>query len=295
MLQNPYLLLTLSVFFWSGNFVIARAVAGDIPPIALSFWRWAVASLIILPWVVGPLRRQWWLLRRNLPRMLVLALLSVAAFNTLVYLGLQTTTAINGLLLQSSMPLQIIVLNWIIYRCHTTISEGISVLVSLCGVLLIIGAGDPLSLLQGEWRSGDLWILAAVFSWGFYTLFLHWRPEELEPLAFLGFIIPVGALMILPLYLWELSSGVGFEPSTNNLLAITYVGIFPSVFSYLFWNRGVQALGANKAGHFIHLNPVFGSILAVLFLGEVFAWYHLAGALLVGMAIVMSLRPARER
>ncbi len=284
-LQNPYLLLTLCVFFWAGNFVIGKAYSSDIPPVALSFWRWVVASVVILPWVIGPLRRQWPLLRRHLGRMSVLALLGVTAFNTLVYMGLQTTTAINGLLLQSTLPLQIIALNWLIYRRSVNVGETVSVLISLLGVLVILGAGNPLQVLQGQWSSGDLWILAAVLCWGLYTLFLRWRPDELESMAFLGFILLAGVLMILPLYLWELSTGATLLLSPHNLLVIAYVGVFPSVVSYLFWNKGVQMIGANQAGNFIHLNPVFGSLLAVVFLGEVFAWYHAVGALLVGLAI----------
>lgn len=292
---NPYLLLVLCVLFWSGNFVLARAMSQEIPPVALSFWRWAVATLVILPWALGPLRRNWPLLRQHLGRMLLLAALGVAGFNTLVYLGLQHTTAINGLLLQSSLPLQIIILNAVLFRHPTSALELGSVFLSLAGVLLILAAGDLTRLLQGGWNPGDLWILSAVLVWALYSTLLRWRPPGLDPLAFLGFTMLTGTLLILPLWLWELSTGVSPEMTANSLLTVAYVAIFPSVLSYLFWNRGVAEIGANRAGHFIHLNPVFGSLLAVGLLGETFAWYHAVGALLVAIAIWISSRPAKDQ
>lgn len=292
---SAHLLLVLCVSFWAGNFVLGRAVAGEIPPLALSFWRWAVATLIVLPWVIGPLRRNWPLLRANLGRMLVLAMLGVAGFNTLVYLALQHTSAVNALLMQSSLPLQIITLNWLIFGQSSGWRERISVMVSLLSVALIIGAGDPLKLFTGEWNRGDLWALIAVLVWALYSILLRWRPAGLEPMAFIGFILPSGTLMILPLWLWELSQGLSPILDTTMVFSVAYVAIFPSLLSFLFWNHGVAHLGANRAGHFIHLSPVVGSMLAVLLLGERFAWYHAVGGLLVAIAIATSAlsRPSR--
>lgn len=292
-LTHPYLLLTLCVGFWSGNFVIGRAMVGEIPPIALSFWRWTLAALILLPWAWRPLCRNWPLLRAHFGRMLLLALLGVSAFNTLAYLGLQHTTAINGLLLQSSMPLQIIALNWLLFRHRTGWLEGFSILVSLCGVALILSHGEPARLLRSDWNPGDLWIMAAVLVWALYSILLRWRPPGLEPLAFLGFTLLSGAAMIAPLYLWELAQDIHLQLSPGSLSAIAYVAVFPSVLSYLFWNRGVHEVGANAAGHFIHLNPVFGSLLAVMLLGESFAWYHALGATLVALAIGLTVVKSR--
>lgn len=286
-LVHPYVLLTLCVSFWSGNFIVARAVTDSMPPMALSFWRWAVASLILLPFAIGPMWRNWPLLRANLGRMLVLAALGVTAFNTLVYVGLQDTTAINGLLLQSTMPLMIIALGRFIYRHPVSVMEAGSVMLSLCGVTLILGRGDPVQLLHGDWTGGDLWILAAVLVWALYSLFLRWRPQGLEALAFLGFTLLSGTVMILPLWLGELYAGTYPVLNVSSVSAVAYVALFPSVLSYLFWNRGVEAVGANTAGHFIHLNPVFGSLLAIVLLDEHFSWYHAVGGGVVALAIGM--------
>jgi drug/metabolite transporter (DMT)-like permease len=293
-LTHPYLLLTLCVLFWSGNFVVGRAMVDTVPPIALAFWRWTLAALILLPWAWRPLRRNWPLLRANLRRMTLLALLGVSGFNTLVYLGLQHTTAINGLLLQSSMPLLIIAFNGVLFRQPAGWLEGGSILLSLCGVLLILSHGAPANLLDSGWNPGDLWVFGAVMVWALYSTLLRWRPAGLEPLAFLGFTLIVGATMILPLYLWELSRGAHLQLGWPSMAAIGYVALFPSVLSYLFWNRGVAEVGANAAGHFIHLSPVFGSLLAVLLLGETFAWYHAAGAAMVALAIGLTVFAGRR-
>ena len=288
-LNHPYLLLTLCTLFWSGNFVLSRAMHSEIPPIGLSFWRWAVAAIIILPWVWRPIRDQLPLIAHHWKRMTLLALLGVSGFNTFVYLGLQTTTATNAVLLQSSLPLQIVALNWLIYRRRTRWLEAISILISLLGIGLILGRGDPIAVFAGQWVVGDLWILAAVLVWALYSIFLQWRPPSLAPLACLGFTLIVGAAALLPLWLFELAGGRVIQATPNTVLTVAYVAVFPSILAYLFWNTGVSATGPSTAGHFAHLMPVFGSLMAVIFLGENFGWYHAGGAALVALAIGLSV------
>jgi drug/metabolite transporter (DMT)-like permease len=259
-----------------------------IPPVGLAFWRWAAATLLVLPFVGSAMLRAWPLLRANLARMTLLALLGVTGFNTLVYTGLQSTTATNSVLIQSTMPIQILVLNVLLFRTAFQARELLSVLLSLVGVALIVGAGRPLALVSGQWNQGDLWVLAAALTWAAYSVLLRWRPAELDPNAFLGFTLLVGWLALLPLYGLEAWLVRPVEWTLPVALTIAYVAVFPSVLAYLFWNRGVAAIGANAAGHFIHLMPVFGTVLAVLFLGESLRWYHGAGALLVAAGLVIA-------
>jgi drug/metabolite transporter (DMT)-like permease len=185
--------------------------------------------------------------------------------------------------------LQIVALNWFIYRRRTRWLEGVSILISLFGISLILGTGNPMAVFAGDWVVGDFWILAAVLAWALYSIFLKWRPPALAPLAFLGFTLIVGASALLPLWLFELASGQVIQTTPNTLLTIAYVAIFPSVLAYLFWNLGVSAVGPNTAGHFAHLMPIFGSLMAVVFLGEIFAWYHAVGAGLVALAIGLTI------
>lgn len=290
---GPRLLLSLSALFWAGNFVLGRAMHEAVPPVGLAFWRWVAASVLILPFAWGPLRRQWPLLRAHLTQLSFLALLGVTAFNTLVYVGLQTTTATNSVLIQSTMPVQILLLNWLLFRRVMRRAELLSILLSLAGVALIVGAGDPLRIVRGGWNAGDLWILAAALTWALYSVLLRWRPAGLDPLAFLGFTLLAGTVALLPAYLVECMVGRSFEWSLPVAATVVYVAVFPSTLAYLFWNRGVAALGANAAGHFIHLMPVFGSLMAVVFLGETFGWYHAAGAALVAAGILSTLTRSR--
>jgi len=285
---SPYLLLVLTTLFWSGNFVLARFVRLDVPPIGLSFFRWAVAGSILLPFVWRRMRRDWPLVRRHMRLVLVLAVLGVANFNTFVYLGLQSTTASNGVLLQSVMPLVILGLARLILGTSIRPAQVLGILVSLCGVIAIVARGDLTTLAGLDINRGDLWIMLAVLSWGLYSVGLKKLPPAIDPFAFLGYAIAIGAACILPFYLWEVSTGRTMSLDAVTLGSVGYVAIFPSLLAYLFWNHAVHQVGPERAGQFIHLMPVFGSLLAMLFLGEVLYPYHLAGIVLVAAGIFLA-------
>ena len=273
--------------------MLGRAVHDAIPPVSLAFWRWTLAALIVVPLVWKKLRANWPLLRAHLGRMTALAILGVTGFNTLVYTGLQSTTATNSVLVQSTMPVQIFILNAVLFGVAVTAREFFSILLSLSGVVLIISAGQPQNLLLGNWNPGDLWILAAALVWASYSVLLRWRPAGLDAGAFLGFILLVGWVALAPLYAMENASGATLTWNLPVVLTVLYVAIFPSALAYVFWHRGVAAIGANAAGHFIHLMPVLGTALAMLFLGEVFRWYHGIGALMVGAGIAVTWHAGR--
>jgi len=288
---SPYLLLVLTPLFWSGNFVIGRAVHLQVPPLGLSFWRWLVACLILLPFGWGPLRRHWPVLRAHLPLMLVLAILGVANFNTFVYLGLQTTTATNAVLLQSNIPVIIVGLAWLLLGEPVRPRQLMGILFSLAGVLTLITRGDPAVFRTLTLTTGDLWILAAVASWALYSVLLRRRPPGLDPLGFLMFTVIVGVVVLAPFYLWESAGGRQMVLNGVTVATVLYVAVFASVLAYIFWNRAVAEVGPSRAGQFIHLMPVFGTTLSIIFLGERLAAYHLVGALLiVGGILFVSLR-----
>lgn len=285
---SPYLLLVLTVSFWAGNFVLARAVRLEVPPVGLSFWRWSLAGAILLPFVWGEMRRSWPLVRAHLPLVATLGLLSVASFNTLIYLGLQTTTASNAALLQSIIPVVIIVLARLLLGLRVRPFQGVGILVSLAGVGVIVTRGDSQMLLDFGIGRGDLLVLAAVICWASYSVLLKKLPPGLGGLPFLGYTVLLGVLFILPAYLWEIASGSRMTLSPVTLATVFYVALFPSLLAYLFWNRAVREVGPNRAGQFIHLMPVFGSLLSVLFLGERLYGYHFAGILLVAAGIYLA-------
>jgi drug/metabolite transporter (DMT)-like permease len=286
---SPYLLLVLAASFWGGNFNIARAFNVEIPPMGLSFWRWSVAGLILLPWVWRPMCAQWSAFKQHLPLVLVLGLLGVSGFNTLVYLGLQTTTATNGVLLQSVNPIFIIALSSLLLGEFASSRQWLGILLSLIGVLVILIQGQLKHLVQLEFHTGELIILFAVLDWALYTVLLRKLPNELKGLPILGYTVAIGIVGIFPLYLYEIMMTTRTMPlNWISISSVLYVAIFPSVLSYLFWNHGTQRIGANRAGQFAHVVPISGILIAVVLLGEKLHLYHLLGIVLVAAGIVLA-------
>lgn len=286
---SPALLLVLTTLFWSGNFVIGRAVYGVIPPVALSFWRWTLALVLLIGFAWPHLRRDLPALRERWTLMLALSLLGVAAFNTLVYIGLRTTTVINGVLLQSALPLLVLLLSFVVFRERVRGAQLLAVVISLGGVAVIIARGSLQVLLDLSLRPGDGLIFLAVCSYSLYSVLLRKRPQ-VHPLSFLAATFILGSSMLLPLYLWEHFAVQPLRLSPPAVAALAYVAVFPSLVAYLFFNRAVELIGANRAGQFVHLMPVFGSLLAAIFLGERLFAHHLLGALLIGAGILLANR-----
>ena len=285
---SPYLLLVLTILFWAGNFNLARAIHADVPPLGLSFWRWAVAALILLPFAWGSMRAALPLAREHWRLVLALAVLGIAGFNSLVYVGLQTTTATNGVLLQSVTPITMILLAGLVLHEKSTLAQWAGIGVSLVGVLVIITKADWQVLQQLAFNRGDMWIVLATLDWSLYTVLLRKLPQGLRGTPILGFSITLGALAILPLYVYESVTFQTMPVTAVSVASIAYVAVFPSLLSYMFWNHATQKLGVNRTGQFSHLMPVFGILLATLLLGEHLQLYHALGMLLVAAGLVLT-------
>jgi drug/metabolite transporter (DMT)-like permease len=290
--RSSYILLTLAVLFWSGNFIVGRATAGIVPPVALAFWRWTIGLALVLCLGMAHVRRDWGTLARHWRILIVLGALGIAAFNTLVYFGLQATTAVNALLLQSAMPVIILAATFLLYGERPNGRQALGVLVSIIGVIIIATKGDWGTLVQMTFNPGDLWVLLAVAAYALYSTMLRKRPA-VHPLSFLAATFAIGALMLAPLYIHE-HAAAQVQPVRAAYLAIAYVAVFPGFVSYLLYNRGVELVGANAAGHFMHLMPIFGSGLAILLLGERFAGFHLAGAFFIAAGLGLATFRRRQ-
>ncbi len=286
-----WLLAALPPLFWAGNFVLARALHAEIPPLALSFWRWVGALLILLPFTWRGLWRARALLVRQWPLLAFLALLGITNYNSMVYLGLQHTAATNAVLLNSAVPVMIVGLSFVLLRLAVRGAQLGGILVSMLGVITIATEGRPQELLALRLNRGDLWVLAAGLDWALYSVCVRWRPQGLAPATFLAAIVLMGLPPLAGLYVWELSSGQGFALDAVNLAAIGYVALFPSVLAYLFWNRAIAEMGPNRTGQYLHLMPAFGALLAVLLLGEQLHGFHLLGAALIGGGILLATWP----
>ncbi len=286
--HHPYLLLTLTTLFWSGNMVVGRAVRGEVPPFSLAFWRWAIAFLLTLPLALPYLRAQWPLLRKGWKAILSLGLLGVGGYNTLAYIALQYTGATNASLLNSFIPVATIALSWVFLKKHLRGIEWVGVIISLCGVITIVGRGEPATLAALTFNAGDLWMLGAVFVWALYTIGLQWRPAGVHPMLLLAAFTAVGLVALAPAYAWEIAQGRHVHLSANSLAAIVYTGTLPSFVGYIFYNRAVGEVGASKASLFIYLMPVFGTLLSALFLDEVPQLFHLVGIGLIFLGIYLT-------
>jgi len=287
--QWPRILLAAAMLFWAANSIIGRALNETVPPVALAFWRWFFASLLLFPFAFGKLRADWPVLRANMPLLLLLSALGVALFNTLLYTGLRSTTAINALLLQSLTPLLIVVTSALLLRDFISARQITGVLLAFVGVLLIIGRGDLSMLRTVTTNPGDIVIFVGVVGVTVYTVLLRKFPP-VHAVSFLSATIIIGMLQLVPFYLWELASTSGFEVTLPVAGAIAYVAVFPSIVAYYGYNLGIAAIGPNRAGLYIYLQPLFGSAMAIVFLGEVLLWYHVVGGLVIAAGIAMASR-----
>jgi drug/metabolite transporter (DMT)-like permease len=286
--HHPYLLLILTTLFWSGNMVVGRAIRGEVPPFALAFWRWAIALALTLPLALPHLRAQWPQLRKGWKAVLLLGLLGVGGYNTLAYIALQYTGATNASLLNSFIPVATIALSWAFLDKRLRGIEWLGVLTSLAGVTAIVSRGELATLLALTPNVGDLWMLGAVFVWALYTIGLQWRPTGVHPMLLLAAFTLVGLLALAPAYAWEMAQGRQVVLSGGSTLGIVYIGTLPSFVGYVFYNRAVGEVGASKASLFIHLMPVFGTVLATLFLGEIPRLFHGIGIGLIFLGIYLT-------
>jgi len=287
--NQPYLLLSITALCWAGNAIVGRLAAGHIPPVTLSFLRWSIAFLIVLPFAWNHLVRDWPAIRAKLGIMVLVSVVGISAFNTLQYWALEHTTALNTLLLQSSGPLIVAVWSLILLGVRLTLAQAIGVLLSLTGVLVILLHGDLGALSNIEFNEGDLIFTAAMVVFGLYSVLTLKRPA-IHGLSFVAFTFGCGAACLIPLLIWELSTRPAMALDARNLASLFYVAVFPSTLAYLCFNRGVLLIGANRAAPFFHVVPVFGSLMAIVFLGERPQLFHVIGFALVLTGVFVASR-----
>ncbi len=257
------------------------------PPIALAFWRWALALVLVTPLALPRLKTEGPTLARHWRLILLLALTGVATFGALLYVGLHQTTALNSLLMQAAVAPLVMLFAWLTLKERTSRGELGGVALSLAGVLVVITAGRPWDVLHLGLNAGDAFVLAGVVLYAVYSLLLRRRPA-VHPLSLLWATFLAATVCLAPVYAWEIASGQHLRPSPAALAGVVYVAVFPSFLAYLFFNRGVELIGASRASQFLHLQPAFGAVLAVLLLGEAFEGFHAAGLALIAAGIGLS-------
>lgn len=285
---TAYLLLTLVALFWAGNTIIGRAVHDQLPPLGLAFWRSFGAFLILLPFGWKRVWTKRHVVAENWPILVLLGFLGMTAFSALVFVGLRYTEAVNGALIQGSLPINIILVSLIFLGVFVTPRQALGVLVAMAGLIAIVARGDPNVLMSLKLNPGDPLIWIGVLCHATFSIFLPKRPQELDLIGFMTVAFFVGAVLTLPLHVWEMANGVYMPMNLTALWASAAVALFPSVLAQLFWAEAIRRVGATTAGYFIYLTPVFGALMAVVLLGERFAWYHLAGIGLIFTGIFLA-------
>lgn len=287
-LLSPYLLLAVTALCWSGNHILARAMRTDLPPMAMAFWRWVIAAAVLLPFLGPTLWQHRAIISQHWRLLVLLAASGLALNHGFLYLALHATTAINTGLIIATTPIMIPLVALTLDRKLITLRQAAGIAVSLVGVVIIITRADTEALSGLRFAAGDLYAVVTAATWAIYSVLLRRMPRELPPLVFLLALAVLAVLLLLPFYGWEAVAVAGFAPTAQNLLALAYMGLFPSIVAYVCWNEGVAQVGPTKAGPTQYLIPVFTVVLAVSLLDEVIRPFHVVGAALAIFGVYLA-------
>lgn len=288
-INNGYILMIATSVSWASNSVIGRAVHEVVPPIGLAFWRWTVTLPFFVALAWPYMRRDWPILVRNWRWMLFLATLGIALYNTVIYFGLDHTTAINMVLINAVRPAIIVSLSYLIYRVTVGRGQAFGLFCGFVGTLIVLARGDLGVLLGLQFNVGDLWICVGTVAWAVYTVFYPKRPQ-IHPTSFMAYAVLIGLLLMLPFYIWE---SVAIEPvplRMETIWAVAGLGIFASIVGHMGYNRIVDLMGANIAGVTSYLVMAFGVLMAIVFLGEEFHGFHAVGLALLVVGTYLATR-----
>lgn len=283
---SGYFFAISATAIWSGNFIIARGLTDNIPPISLAFWRWIVAVAAFLPFALKPLITERNTLRKHIPYLSITSLLGITIFNTLIYFAGHTTTAINLSLISITFPIFIVILSRIFYRELITFRKGFGIILVATGVILLITKGDIAKLLNISFAIGDLWMLIAAITFAVYSILLKRKPEKLSIWALQLSTFILGLIFLLPFFLWEHMTGTSTQFDAKTIISILYVGIFASLSAFVLWNKAIINVGPSKAGMIYYTLPLFSGISAHFFLNESISATHLYSALFIVAGIL---------
>ena len=287
--KTAYIFLIFATLFWSGNFIVGKAASlFAIPPFTLNFYRWTFAWLILAPFTLKEIFQKKEYILKNLKLILILGITSITIFNSIVYYSLNFTQVINGVLMISTIPVMIIFFSWIFKIEKTNFYQILGIIFSLLGVMVIVTKADLDKLLNLNFNKGDLWMVVAMLSWAMYSALLRKKKFELSQISLLQTIISAGLILLLPAYLIEMSLGYRLNIHLPFILTLSYVVLFPGLASFFFWIKGISIIGSNRSGIFLHLMPIFSTIMAILIFKEKFMVFHLIGAVLIITGVFLS-------
>tara|TARA_B100001123_G_scaffold39956_1_gene41140 strand:- start:784 stop:1683 length:900 start_codon:yes stop_codon:yes gene_type:complete len=284
-----YILLVLTTLFWSGNFIVGKAASSyEVPPFSLNFYRWLFAGLILLPFTFNEILKKKIYILDNIGFFIILGITSITIFNSTVYYSLYYMQVISGVLMISTIPVWIMFISSILGIEKTNKFQISGVILSLLGVLFIITKSDLAVIKNLAFNRGDLIMASGMFAWALYSALLKKKKYEISQIALLEVVIITGLIFLIPIYILEMIFGNQIVLGKPFILTLSYVVIFPGLASFFFWIKGISIIGANRAGVFLHLMPVFGSIMAIILFNEKFMFYHLLGAIFIIAGITLS-------
>ena len=286
---KAYLFLTLASLFWSGNFIVGKiASTYEVPPFSLNFYRWLFALLILLPFTYKEILINKNYIFQNLKLFIILGITSITIFNSIVYYSLYYTQVISGILMISTIPVWILFFATIFKIERTNFFQILGVALSLLGVLFIVTKADLEIIKLIKFNKGDLSMVIGMLSWAIYSALLRKKKHPISQMALLEIIIIFGIIFLIPIYFIEMNFGNKIVLEMPFILTLGYVVLFPGIFAFLFWIKGIHIIGANRAGVFLHLMTIFGAIMAIFILGEKFMFYHFLGAIFIIAGITLS-------
>jgi len=292
--KTAYIFLILATLFWSGNFIVGKAASlFEIPPFTLNFYRWIFAWLILAPFTLKEIFQKKNYIINNIKLILILGVTSITVFNSIVYYSLNFTQVISGVLMISTIPVMIIFFCWVFKIEKTNFYQILGVFFSLMGVVVIVTNANISKLLNLNFNKGDLWMVVAMFSWAMYSALLRKKKFKLSQISLLQTIISAGLILLLPAYLIEMALGYKVDIHLPFILTLTYVVLFPGLASFFFWIKGISIIGSNRSGIFLHLMPIFSTIMAMFIFKEKFMIFHLIGAISIITGIILSSKGRR--
>ena len=293
--KAAYIFLILATLFWSGNFIVGKAASlFEIPPFTLNFYRWTFAWLILAPFTLKEILQKKNYILGNIKLILILGITSITVFNSIVYYSLNFTQVISGVLMISTIPVMIIFFCWVLKIEKTNFYQILGVFFSLLGVIIIVTKAELDKLLNLNFNKGDLWMVVAMFSWAMYSALLRKKKFDLTHISFLQTIITGGLILLLPAYLIEIALGYKLNVNLPFVLTLSYVVLFPGLASFFFWIKGISIIGSNRSGIFLHLMPIFSTVMAILIFNEKFMNFHLIGGTLIITGIVLSSKKVKH-
>jgi drug/metabolite transporter (DMT)-like permease len=289
-----YCLVTLSCFLWGLATVVGRGVYEEIPPFGLSFWRWLLAALVLLPLVWRDLARKFPLIKANIKVIVLLGIFQVGA-SSILLVALNYTTAINASLINAAQPVMTIIPAWLLTREKITFGQGIGIILGLIGVVTMISQGNLEILKSLEFNGGDIFAILAVLGWTFYSTLIHRVPSELGLTTTLFLVYMAGTIALIPFYIVETSFSRPVPLSWLTVGVVALLGIVVSAIAVSVWTASVRSIGPNRAAIFLNVIPIFGVTMAIIFLGEQLFAFHLIGAAFIGTGMALVIFMARRK